>query len=365
MKDLDKMAENSDLRLQFEIKRALLEDTPSPNTNEAFQEFLEKNGLKKRKSRRALWMSITSLAAAASIALLLMLSPWKSFNHNSSLLERKANQELSHLGNVIYQAGNEGKYISISMGDESINFHEQDKAKNVGVFITQDHVIQVLDMKGQASQDKDLTISVPSGQTAKVALPDGSKVQLNACSSLTFPHHFSENGAREVALQGEAYFEVNHDEAHPFLVHAHEFNVRVLGTQFNVRSYPAETHSVTLSEGIVRVEQGNQQIYLKTPAEAAVIQHNKLTHTIADMDQALSWMHGEFYFDGQDLREIMAEIGRWYHYNVVFAYANKHAEPLHFSADRTAPIKEIIQQLQMIGNAKIELREKEQVLLVK
>lgn len=365
MKDLDKLAEKDDVRLQFETKRALLEDMPTPNADEAFQEFLEKNGLKERKSRRTLWASIISMAAAASIALLLILSPWKSFTSSSSIKESKANQELARLGNVIYQRGEEERYISISMGDESIDLRNKDNAKNVGVFINKNHEIQVLDMKKAFAQEKDLTINVPSGQTAKVSLPDGTKVQLNACSSLTFPHHFNENGTREVALNGEAYFEVNHDESHPFLIHAHEFKVKVLGTKFNVRSYPNETHRVALSEGIVRVEQGNQQIYLKNPADAAVIQHNKMTQEIADMDQALSWLNGEFYFDGQDLREIMAEIGRWYHYNVVFAYSNRNDEPLHFSADRTAPIKEIIQQLQMIGNAKIELREKEQVLLVK
>lgn len=348
--------ENND-RLSFEVKRALLDSTPAPDAHQAYQEFLERNQLKFHR-RKPLWISIATLAAA-SIALLLILSPWKQ---EYAPLTPTPNKELAKMGNVVYQASNDRQYISLSMGDKTVDLSDANKAKDAGVLLTRDHIIRVFDH--QTSNHADVTINVPAGQTAKLLLDDGTQISLNAGSQLTFPHHFRESGTREVSLSGEGYFEVTHDESRPFIVHADGMQTKVLGTKFNVRSFKDESCRISLTEGLVQVKNATSEVYLK-PNETAWLRNGNLEIETTDEDIALSWLRGDFYFDGQTLREIMTEIGRWYNLNIVFANDKHLQEQLHFSASRTAPISEIVRQLQMIGNTHIEMKSQEQALVIK
>lgn len=352
--------EESD-KMKFEVKRALLEDTQPPDSTQAYQEFLERNHLKPRYAKKkTLWISIM-ISAAASIAILLILAPWKKGTWNV-LQTKEPNKELAKLGNVVFEASTERQYISLNMGDKMVDVSNQSSAKSAGVIVTRDNIIRVFDK--QMDNHEDVTLSVPAGKTAKVILDDGTLVTLNAGSQLTFPHHFREGGQREVKLLGEAFFEVTHNESRPFIVNTEELQTKVLGTKFNVRCFPKESCQVTLVEGSVLVSHDDQMAYLN-PDETVSLKNEKFLETSpADMDHALGWLSGEFYFDGQSLRDIMTEIGRWYNLNVVFAEKKYLQEKLHFSANRTVPVYEIVRQLQMIGNARIELKTKENVLLV-
>lgn len=349
-------------KLKFEVKRALLENTQAPDYNQAYQEFLERNHLKTRYARKkTLWISIATSAAAACIAILLILAPWKQRTWDA-FPTKTPNKELAKLGNVVFEASTERQYISLNMGDKMVDVSNQSSAKCAGILVTKDNIIRVFDK--QMDNHEDVTLSVPAGKTAKVILDDGTQVTLNAGSQLIFPHHFREGEQREVKLLGEAFFEVTHDESRPFIVNTEGIMTKVLGTKFNVRYFPNEACQVTLAEGGVLVSHEDQMVYLN-PNETASLKNEKFLETTpADMDQALGWLNGEFYFDGQTLREIMTEIGRWYNLNVVFAENGHLKEQLHFSANRTAPIHEVVRQLQMIGNARIELKSKEHVLLV-
>lgn len=350
-----------DNRLIFEVKRAMLENAPAPDAEEAYQDFLERNHIKPRK-RKALWLSIATLAAAACVGILLVIAPWKEGDNRHIPPMQQPNKELAKMGNVVYQAAEQRQYISISMGDKTIDLSDQSSARDAGIAITRDNIIQVFDR--HLSNHDDMTITVPAGQTAKLMLDDGTKVSINAGSQLTFPHHFRKEGMREVKLYGEAYFEVTHDETRPFYVTTGGMRTKVLGTKFNVRYFKDESCRVSLTEGIVEVTHDNNDTYLK-PDETAWLRNGQLETEPTDNDLALGWLNGEFYFDGQTLQEITTEIGRWYNLNVVFANTSHLNEQLHFSADRTAPINEIVRQLQLIGNARIELRSKDHVLLIK
>lgn len=353
--------EESD-KMKFEVKRALLEDTQAPDSTQAYQEFLERNHLKPRYAKKkTLWISIMISAAAASIAILLILAPWKKGTWNV-YQTKEPNKELAKLGNVVFEASTERQYISLNMGDKMVDVSNQSSAKSAGILVTKDNIIRVFDK--QMDNHEDVTLSVPAGKTAKVILDDGTLVTLNAGSQLTFPHHFREGEQREVKLLGEAFFEVTHNESRPFIVNTEELQTKVLGTKFNVRCFPKESCQVTLVEGSVLVSHDAQMAYLN-PDETVSLKNEKFLETSpADMDHALGWLSGEFYFDGQSLRDIMTEIGRWYNLNVVFAEKKYLQEKLHFSANRTVPVYEIVRQLQMIGNARIELKTKENVLLV-
>lgn len=151
-------------------------------------------------------------------------------------------------------------------------------------------------------------------------MPDGSKVWLNAASSLRFPTRFSGN-ERTVYLTGEAYFEVTKNALQPF--HVQLFNgqqVEVPGTEFNVMSYEDESViKTTLVEGKVKVKQANDVVYLR-PSEQSVFarKENRLSVNEADVNKEIGWKLGYFEFEDEDLPTIMRQLTRWYDMDVKF-----------------------------------------------
>jgi ferric-dicitrate binding protein FerR (iron transport regulator) len=167
------------------------------------------------------------------------------------------------------------------------------------------------------------TISTPRGGQYQVVLADGSKVWLNAASSLRFPTSFTGNG-REVTLTGEGYFEVAHDAAKPFKVLANGVEIKVLGTHFNVNAYQDEaTIKTTLLEGSVKVGKGGASKTI-TPGEQAQIENHdnslnpKIMVQSVDVDAAVAWKNGSFIFRGNDIQSVMRQLARWYDVEVSY-----------------------------------------------
>ncbi|WP_207421166.1 FecR family protein [Desertivirga brevis] len=173
------------------------------------------------------------------------------------------------------------------------------------------------------------TISTPRGGHYRLTLPDGSKVWLNAASSIRFPTMFSAT-ERKVLVEGEAYFEIEKLSLPggkgrvPFLVVSGAQTVEVLGTKFNLNSYADENAIVTtLIEGAVKVRSA------KAPAAATVLRPGQQSvlpqgsHVIAvsdaDTEIAVAWKEGYFRFDKKDLRAIMRQLSRWYDVEVEYA----------------------------------------------
>lgn len=151
------------------------------------------------------------------------------------------------------------------------------------------------------------TLSTPKGGQYKLALPDGTNVQLNAASSITYPTSFQGNN-RVVSITGEAYFEVTRDPSKPFTVKTYKDEIVVLGTSFNVNSYTDEPDVKTsLLEGSVHVN----NIVLK-PGEACM--GGKITTT--DLQQDLAWKNGVFNFHHVKLADAMRQLARWYDVDV-------------------------------------------------
>jgi ferric-dicitrate binding protein FerR (iron transport regulator) len=169
-------------------------------------------------------------------------------------------------------------------------------------------------------------------------LPDGSKVWLNAASSLRYPTVFVGN-ERRVEVSGEVYFEVTHDKTKPFIVSvppsfggagggqtggAKGAEIEVLGTQFNVNAYSNETAvRTTLVEGSLKVvnlpANGHTASAVLTPGKQAVITtDSRLKVADADVDKAIAWKRGIFNFEDASLEEVMRQIERWYDIQVVY-----------------------------------------------
>jgi len=162
------------------------------------------------------------------------------------------------------------------------------------------------------------SIETPRGGQYQVILPDGSKVFLNAASSLTYPASFAALKERRVELKGEAYFEVAKDKKHPFIVKTENQEIKVLGTHFNINSYTDEPLTkTTLIEGSVLVSASGAQELLK-PGYQAVNGRGGLRVVEANMDEVMAWKNGYFMFDGENIESVMRKISRWYNVDVVF-----------------------------------------------
>lgn len=167
------------------------------------------------------------------------------------------------------------------------------------------------------------TISTPNGGEYSIVLSDGTKVWLNALSSITFPTAFT-GPARTVSIKGEVYFEVAKNAAAPFRVTINkEVEVEVLGTHFNVNAYDDEASiNTTLLEGKVRVKSLGSSVTLTPGRQASVLRSadrgaNITTHLV-NTDQALAWRKGRFNFEGKGLKDAMKELKRWYDIEVVY-----------------------------------------------
>lgn len=195
------------------------------------------------------------------------------------------------------------------------------------------------------------TVSTPRGGQYQVVLPDGSKVWLNAASSLKFPVFFG-GKERNVELSGEAYFEVAHNEKQPFKVSVKGVEVLVLGTHFNINSYDDEgIIKTTLLQGSVReTVAGEQQAVTIAPGQQAQVGKDKVIKVVNDVDliQVIAWQSGLFEFNNSDLAAIMRQISRWYDVDVL--YESKPGEAKFGGGiSKHLPLSEVLQLLEANG----------------
>lgn len=193
------------------------------------------------------------------------------------------------------------------------------------------------------------TLRTPRGSQYQVVLPDGTKVWLNAASSIRFPTQFT-GAVRETEIAGEAYLEVAKNAAMPFRVKVNKSTIEVLGTHFNINAYSDEpVIRTTLLEGSVKVAKEAVSVILK-PGEQAIIKTNQplsIDHS-PDLDQVMAWKNGRFYFNDADIQTVMRQVSRWY--DVEVAYEGKIPDE-HFNGKpaRDVPLSQMLTILQYTG----------------
>lgn len=166
------------------------------------------------------------------------------------------------------------------------------------------------------------TVKVPVSGEYHFTLSDGTRVWLNSESEITFPVSFV-GGSREVVVKGEAYFEVKSDKVHPFIVHAKEVDIEVVGTKFNVAAYE-DSHRVvtTLAEGRVNVEMSGQVVGLSPDEQVSVdLKSGKMAKNSVSASTNISWIQGIFEYENMTLEEITAQLSRWYDVDFIFSDA--------------------------------------------
>lgn len=248
------------------------------------------------------------------------------------LLNKKAPKEIvklekpvSHQPEEILPKGNQA-LLTLSNGSVIV----LDSTKN-GIITNQGNVKVIKLDSGQlvyspatsnAADSREITyntISTPRAAQYQIVLSDGTKVWLNAASSLRYPTSFS-GQERKVELTGEGYFEVAKNKDKPFHVRVGAVEVEVTGTHFNIMAYEDEASiQTTLMEGSVKVSCNGQSDLLKPGKQASLNRaSSQLTTGDADVQQAVAWKNGYFYFDRSDVKTIMRQVSRWYDLDIVY-----------------------------------------------
>ena len=207
----------------------------------------------------------------------------------------------------------------------------------------------------QTLSDGYCVVSTPAATTTLVTLSDGTKVMLNANSTLEYPVSFDDAEVREVRLKGEAHFEVTKNPHRPFVVKAGEMQTQVLGTIFDVKAYRKDAPKVTLMQGKVKVSNADTEVEMR-PGQTATLQADKIVVSKAS-PSASDWLEGDFDMDQVTLAEAMSDIGAWYNKTVVFQSQANMDKLIHFRFSRRASLKEIITALNEMGVARIRMEK--------
>jgi len=205
------------------------------------------------------------------------------------------------------------------------------------------------------------TLTTPKGGQYEVVLADGSKVFLNAASSLRFPTAFTGH-ERNVELRGEGYFEVAKNKAMPFKVKVADMTVAVLGTHFNIMAYEGEKWiKTTLLEGSVRLSNGNASTMLKPGEQGRLTNSGTLQVVNVNTAEEVAWKDGYFAFNKADIQTVMRQISRWYDVGVQYTGALPTDEFVG-KISRSSKLSEVLRMLQLTG-VHFRLEDKKLIIL--
>jgi len=229
-----------------------------------------------------------------------------------------------------------------------------------------------------ANNKTDYNTQILSGgaMRKKVILPDGTQVWLNSESKLTYDKDMIKRGTRQVQLVGEAFFDVFHDKAHPFIIHTNKISVKVLGTAFNVKAYPHDAKTeTTLLRGSIELTVNNrnaEKVILKPSEKFALIdreekaelQHKPAAAVVPDVTmmvqnvvpvkvsgkeytEEVSWVSNQLVFNNETFEELVPKLERWY--NVKFDIENEEIKAYHFTgAFTTEKLKDALMAMKLI-----------------
>lgn len=270
--------------------------------------------------KRLRWMQV---AAAAIVVLAIGVAGYWFMNRNAKNEVAKNDQPVKPTAADILPGGNkavltlaDGTVITL---DSAANGQLAQQGSSQIVKTKNGELVYEKTAQNSAGPLTYNMLVIPRGGQYQLTLPDGSKVWLNAASSIRYPVTFTGN-ERRVELTGEAYFEVAKDARKPFHVITPTQDVEVLGTHFNVNAYANEPAvKTTLLEGSVKVKAENS-VVLK-PGEQAELSGTNSLLTIdhsPDLEQTMAWKNGFILFNKTDIKSIMRQVERWYNVDVVF-----------------------------------------------
>lgn len=357
-------AENVEDRIFSRIQRQMHPESEEYNDPEI-------SGIPVIKRRRpAAWLAAAAMAGIIACGAVFFLNR----SNNDKTIAGKEKPVSPAKKEDVLPGSDKAKLV---LGDGTVVILEDEKdgaiQQTAGITIKKHNGQLLYDASAPSAKTGEVTfntISTPRGGQYHVILPDGSKVWLNASSSLHFPTAFT-GKERRVELTGEAYFEVAKNKQMPFIAAVNNAEVEVLGTHFNIMGYDDEQMmKTTLLEGSVRVKAGSMKpevgsqtsdfrpqtsAFLKPGQQASISTKSNQSSPIpvqtiqvqtVDVDEAVAWKNGMFQFNNTDIPTIMRQVSRWY--DVEVAYEN--TMPVRsFSGEipRNVPLTKMLQLLDL------------------
>jgi len=268
--------------------------------------------------RKRIWpIAFYSRLAAAAVVLLVVAALWMHFS------DRKINQDNNAIVKIDARPGADKAILTLADGHTIIldSVGNGLLASQPGATVTKTTSSQI-SYKGIEKENQEAvwnTISTPIGGQFSLILADGSKVWLNAGSSLRFPTIFN-GDSRIVVLTGEGYFEIAPNKSKPFKVQLGTFNLDVLGTHFDVNGYADEMGiKTTLLQGSVKINSNSSSKIIAPGQQANIVADGSIdVKDVPNAESNVAWVHGDFSFIEQDLPSIMHQISRWYDVDVEF-----------------------------------------------
>ncbi|MFA6083855.1 FecR family protein [Mucilaginibacter sp.] len=304
---------------EFQLRNLYFDDATS---KQIFNNVLGSRVKEDISVKRLYWsnFSARNLAIAASIIAMLGVGLYFFRAKSSYILPDQVNIE--HQNHDALPGGNNA-VLTLADGSRIVLNKAKNgtlvKVGNIKVNKTADgQLVYSINGAGNEQRSEFNTISTPKGGQYQVVLADGTKVWLNAASSIKYPTMFS-GRKRQVEILGEAYFEVAKNPKVPFVVKIGQTEIKVLGTHFNVMAYNDESQlKATLIEGAVQISNGSSTGLLK-PGDQAVVNnknfHLAILHDV-DIDRDIAWKDGSFDFKNADVQQIMRQVSRWYDIDV-------------------------------------------------
>ena len=308
----------------------------------------------KARGRRQLWIQIT---AVASVVILFALS--FAFFYMPELERESPVSAKVHAGGMkatlIVANG-----IQVDLMQDNL----QDVVRRYGATVLEDKKNELRYDNVEVNEEIEEkpvyhTISTPVGGEYHFTLADGTMVWLNSSSRLTFPTRFT-GDAREVLVEGEVYFGVQHDESKPFIVRVNDVSVRVLGTEFCISAYPEnEGVMTTLVRGAVQVTSGNNQVVLKPGYQAVVDQYSgAISQRAVELSLYTSWVRGIFEYENMELNDIMVQLARWY--DVQFTFSASECKERRFTGviRKYEDLNDVLDMIEKTTNVKFIINGK-------
>ncbi|ATP55674.1 hypothetical protein CPT03_03920 [Pedobacter ginsengisoli] len=311
------------------------------------------------KKTVSIWPRLVAASLLIGACLTGFLFYWQNQNkHPQQVVNAFVNDDVLPGGNKAVLTLANGKVLSLS------DLKNGQLAQQMGVVITKSKdgqlVYKAISNNKEGHQVEYNTISTPRGGQYEINLPDGTKVWLNAASSLKFPTTFSKS-ERRVVLSGEGYFEVAKDKNKVFKVVSDQQTVTVYGTHFNINAYNDDNTPVTtLIEGSVDVN-GT----LLKPSQQAINVNNKISVVSADIENVMAWKNGYFRFDEEPLDAIMKKVARWYDVEVEFEDPDLKTLEFGVVANRFANVSKVLRILELTHEVDFVVKDKKIIVIKK
>lgn len=317
---------------------------------------ISKNNLSKLINKKKIVKLNSSYYIAAAVSALIFISVGY-FLYLDSTINTKPSQFLPGKSLAYLQINNkktieleQTKDTVLNLTDSKINLKSE----------------TIIYSKNQAKKKQNQLhkITIPRNAEYFIKLSDGTKVWLNAESSIEYYSNFSENN-REIKLIGEAFFDVAKDKKRPFIVKTKENIIRVLGTRFNIKAYKNEDQIyTTLEEGSVQLNMGKIR-KIMNPNEQIIYNKKSKLYIKKQVNSLLysAWTRGKFVFKDEPLESILNTLSRWYNIKIFYLNDKVKTEKVSMSLNRYEHIEKILTKLAKTGALNYEL--KNNALLIK